>query len=103
MTTVILEPVVPVTVTVEAGESCSSTGAVTVRIGPDSVWGDEGVGVEVPTAETGEGVIISPVSLGGDCLRLLLAVQIPKVMRSPRTKPIVTAAKTSFFMGFLFR
>ncbi len=97
--TLALAVVLPVMVTVFLVTRDSSSGEVTVSV---TVTGEDGEGeIEEVGVEVGSGVGEGRVSW--DSLRLLLAVQMPKVMTSPKPKPIATAKKTSFFITLALR
>ena len=88
MTTVDPAEALPETVTVLETVNSSSSGEVMVSWLLVS-W-LVGVGDGVREVEVGEG--------WGRFLRLLLAVQMPKVMTNPRANPMAIAKKTSFFI-----
>ncbi len=85
----------PEMVTEFSAERKSSSGEVIVSCGPFVVGWEVGAGVT--SGEVIVGVGLAPFL--GRFFRLLLAVQIPKVIMSPNTKPMMMAAKNSFFMA----
>lgn len=89
--------VVPEIVIVLVFDKCSSSGEVMMSWGL-SAAGCDGVGLKVISFEIGVGVGL--VSFLGKFLRLLFAVQMPRVMISPRMNPIMMARKNSFFIRF---
>ena len=89
----------PVTVTVLTVTRASSVGEVSFTVKPSSGLRASGVGVAGLAAEEGGvGVVMDEGRDGAGGLRLLLAVQIPKVIIRPSMKPMDMAKNISFFI-----
>lgn len=92
--------VVPVTTMELALVRASSAGEIMVKL-EDVGWGEvEGDGAgEVVSLGTEEGVGVAEAKVDNwACLRLRLAVQMPKVISKPKAKPIIIAKVTSFLI-----
>lgn len=89
-----LGAVFPVTVVLPVVFSDSSSGEVRVKVRLETGVGEG----EVP--EGWAELLAESFAVGDEatCLRLLFAVQIPKVMTSPKANPMAMAKTTSFFM-----